>query len=392
MRAQLRVLILTADYPPNVWSGIGNSVASQAIALSNIGFEAQVLVADSDKHFFEYPTIKGLNVKPLSKTHCPVDPAKFDILHLHSLSLSELAIELQRRYGLPMIYTSHSLIEHEFAGELGMQFWVQAQRQLWEMGDHVVFVSSADRVRAIARVPRLANRSTVIPNGVPASRQAVPKQSGQPLIVFAGRLTRGKGVDLLIEIVRRLAPQGYPFVVAGGHGDALWERQILRLAQEFPDHCRLAGWLDRESLDRLFAQAAIVLIPSRYEPFCLVALEAMRSGAPVLASAVDGLLEVVGPESGGRLIASRDPNVWCAEIRKLLSSPSLSQQLRRNGPQYVDTYFDPNLLAMRLVGEVYRPSIERRTTQLMDKPFQSAWKIDRGNVGQFYHSEYPVDV
>ncbi len=176
-------------------------------------------------------------------------------------------------------------------------------------------------------------------------------------MVFAGRFARTKGIDLLAMIVRRLAGR-YRFVLAGGHGDAHGHRITAALAADCGEACRVVGWLDREALDRLFAGAGLVLIPSEYEPFGLVALEAMRAGAPVLAAGVGGLVDAVGPESGGRLVYSRDPRVWCAAIDEILGTPALRRELRRRGPAYVALRHDPVRLARRLVDDVYRPLCE----------------------------------
>jgi len=101
------------------------------------------------------------------------------------------------------------------------------------------------------------------------------------------------------------------------------------------------------------SQATLVLIPSFYEPFGLVALEAMRLGTPVLAAAVGGLAETVTPDSGGRLVASHDPDEWAAVIMEIMDSDAIQAQLRQQGPLYVATHFNEEQWISRLFTEAY---------------------------------------
>jgi len=350
----VRALMLTADYPEPVWSGIGTAVAAQAAALTAVGVDVHVLAPARADGPAAAPAGRGPVVHGLSGDRCPVRPAEFDVIHLHSLSLGELALEMRRRFRVPLVYTAHSLLERELPGVPEAEGWRRLQVALMTRSDHVVFLSADERTAALDRLPSLAGRSSVLPNGVAALPPAGPAPEEPGPVVFAGRFARSKGMALLDVIVRRLAGR-YRFVVAGGHGDALGHRIADGLAAAHPEACRVVGWVDRETLDRLFSGAGLVLIPSEYEPFGIVALEAMRVGAPVLAAAVGGLVEAVGPGSGGRLVRSRDPRVWCEAIHEILGAPALRRELRRRGPAYVALRHDPVRLARRLVDEVYRP-------------------------------------
>jgi glycosyltransferase involved in cell wall biosynthesis len=135
---------------------------------------------------------------------------------------------------------------------------------------------------------------------------------------------------------------------------------VAELAARLPGACRVVGWLPRPSVDELLGRARLVLVPSRYEPFGMVALEAMRLGTPVLAAATGGLPAVVTDESGGRIVGSRDPSAWCAAIVQLLESPTLHQELSRRGPPYVAHRYDPARLAAGLRDDIYRPLARRR--------------------------------
>lgn len=351
-----RALILTADYPPAVWSGIGSAVEWQARAMAGLGVEVCVIVAGEGGTRRRTP---GLTVLPLSPRRFPVDPARFDLVHLHSLSLAELAFELRRRFGLPVVYTLHGLVSAELAEGPQAAFWTAVQARVLALADRVVVLSRADRSALLTALPELAPRCSVVANGVPPAAPGTfdpraPARTEGP-VVFAGRFTRSKGVEVLAEAVPKvLERRRVRFELAGGHGDTAGRAAVRRLRSCGPAACRIRGWLGRGELERLFARARMVLVPSLYEPFGLVALEAMRTGAPVLAAAVGGLLEVVGPRaSGGRLVASAAPDAWAAAVVDLLDRPRLAAALGRRGPSWVSERFSAERAAERLVAEVY---------------------------------------
>jgi D-inositol-3-phosphate glycosyltransferase len=159
-----------------------------------------------------------------------------------------------------------------------------------------------------------------------------------------------KGVLLLEACVRRVRrTSDLRFVIAGGHGDAEGTSAVRRLA----DCCEVTGWLSREELDERFMRARLVLMPSRYEPCGLVALEAMRVGTPLLAANVGGLRECVRDGSGGVLIDTFDPRDWAAAIERLLADDMEWTRLHRQGPIFVGRHYRSADLAARLLDEVY---------------------------------------
>ena len=95
-------------------------------------------------------------------------------------------------------------------------------------------------------------------------------------------------------------------------------------------------------------------MPSRYEPFGLVALEAMRLGTPVLASDIGGLRDTVRPGSGGLRLDSFDPQRWAAETVRVAGDAALWTTLHEQGPQFVHRHYRGSELAARLLRDVYK--------------------------------------
>jgi 1,4-alpha-glucan branching enzyme len=348
----MRILLLTSDFPPLPWSGIGVAVASQARALAEAGMEIHVLVAGARRQaqLRTGPVLPGLTVHALGCRRFPVDPRDFDWVHLHSLRLAGLAQEIRRRFALRLAYTVHGFPDLEIGPGAVSRYWSTIQRRLLQQCDRVVFLSRTEQRHGYERAAGNASRACIIPNGVPAPTENRLHASRGP-IVFAGRLTLGKGIDLFAEIAKRLGPQHLPGVVlAGGHGDRPGTAAAIALATDAQARTTLAGWLDRTALDRLFGRAALVLVPSRYEPFGLVPLEAMRMGAPVLVSDTGGLADTV--ERRWRL-ASRHADDWAHAASALLVSDTATRDLTRPGRRRALQRFSIESIARRLITTVY---------------------------------------
>lgn len=294
--------MLTADFPPANWSGIGSAVFHQTNALRQLGVEVEVLTRER-----------------LAGPHFPLDIRGGDIVHLHSLALAELALELTGRFALPLVYTAHSLIERELGAEA--RSWAALQQRLFRAADAVIFVSRAER----EAVPHV-KRAHVLHNGLPPLPSGRYDEDGP--VVFAGRYTYSKGLDVVLDLAEVIPRE---LILAGGHGDSDLERRAASCS---------VGWLPQDALHALFARAALVLMPSRYEPFGMVALEAMRAGAPLLAS--EALREVVPAES---IVAGN----WREAVPRLLGDPARRRAMHESGARHVAEHFDARWLAGELV-------------------------------------------
>lgn len=286
--------------------------------------------------------VEVLTRERLAGAHFPLAIREDDVVHLHSLSLAELALELTRRHQLPLLYTAHSVVEHE----VGATSWSALQQRVFDEAAHVIFVSHAEH----ALLPSIGDRAHVLHNGVPAPPSRHDYDEHGP-IVFAGRFTRTKGFDRVLDLVESTP---FEFVLAGGHGDRELHERASALASP---RCRLAGWIAQNAIERLFAAASLVVMPSRYEPFGMVAIEAMRAGAPLLASNTGGLAEIVTPESGGRIV---DDDAWRDACAQLLADPQARRAMHARGPRYVAEHFDSRRLAAELLPLLHTAAACRR--------------------------------
>jgi 1,4-alpha-glucan branching enzyme len=350
--AGLKILVLTADYPPRAWSGIAAAASNHALALADAGADVSVLTR------FQPPstvsTSPRLQVCSLDEPRFPFRGAGFNWINLHSLALGELAFELRRRYRMRIAYTAHSVIFREIADGPVRRFWSDLQFRVMRECDALILVSESEREIVFGAAPDIGRRAHVIPNAVPAPPSCIPPYQASGPVVFAGRFTASKGMATLRGFLPSLHDKRLgQIVLAGGHGDAEGNRAIHELRTLLGDALSTPGWLNRAELDNLFAAASLVLVPSCYEPFGMVAVEAMRLGVPVLAARVGGLAEIACAGSGGRLVGSRRPDAWRDQALDILHDETAAEELARRGPGYVQTRFHPSLIAGRLLREVY---------------------------------------
>jgi 1,4-alpha-glucan branching enzyme len=347
-------MLLTADYPEASWSGIGAAVEVQAEALAACGADVDVVAASPHNASPLRRRTNRVRVHELSGARFPISARGFDWVHLHSLALAELALELRKRFPVRLAYTAHSLIARELQESPAREFWSRVQLAVMRASDGVVFLSESERAAALEIAPELRARAHVVGNAVWPGPAPYLRSAPDGPVVFAGRFARSKGISLLAAFVSRLARVSrVKFVLAGGHGDRESEGIVTSLAARLGGACHLAGWLPPARLRLLFQRSALVVMPSEYEPFGMAALEAMSAGAPVLAARTGGLAEMMRPESGGCLAASRDPDDWCDHARAILSNRDEWCGLHERGPHYAAARFHPKSMALRLMQEAY---------------------------------------
>jgi glycosyltransferase involved in cell wall biosynthesis len=350
----LRVLILTADLPPANWSGIGIAVANEARALARLG-HAVTLLASGDR---EISHCGGVTFRPLPRDHFPQDLGRFDRIHLHSLSLAPLGLEVARRWSVPLLYTAHMLVRTELPlatderNGATVEAWIELQQRVFRAADHVRFLNHIERELAISLCPSLRARSSVLPHGLePAPEPSVPAAERDPLIVFSGRLCRNKGADIAAHALGLALARlpGWTALIAGGHGDADCTRLVESIAARSAGRICTPGWQPHDELQRAVARAALVVVPSRYEPFGLAALEALRLGAPVLAADTGGLAEILRHDLGVLVPASAEVQEWADAIVALAIDLPLRESLTARGPAAIQQHFNAYTQAEALV-------------------------------------------
>jgi glycosyltransferase involved in cell wall biosynthesis len=201
----------------------------------------------------------------------------------------------------------------------------------------------------------------VIYNGIEPP-QSVPPYTiePQPVISLVGRLNQQKGVDIFLEALR-LLPECKGWLV--GIGNETEQKRVVDQLQR--DNLQSRVRWDQTGMEgvRAMTEAAVVVVPSRWEGLGIVALEAMSLGRPVVASRVDGLSEVVLEGVTGLLVAPESPEALAQAIRKILSDPIQASEMGQAGRRRVEEHF--TLLKMRdayrlLYEEILQPQPVKR--------------------------------
>jgi glycogen(starch) synthase len=311
-----------------------------------------------------------------------------DVIHAHDWLVTHPAIALAEHAGKPLVATLHATEAGRHSGWLSQPLNQQVHSVEWWLAnraDALVTCSAAMRTETTHLFDLDPADITVIHNGIEPRSWRVPAATvrathqqynpgGGPMLLFFGRLEWEKGVQDLIAALPRIrrSHPGTRLVVAGKgrHGPQLIEdarkARVLR-AVDFVGH------LTDRQLAAALAAADVVVLPSRYEPFGIVALEAAAGGAPLVASTAGGLGEVVVHGETGLSFAPGDLDGLTGAVRAVLDDPAAARRRARAAKARLSSDFDWTRIAAATV-EVYRAA------RVKDRATHGRPKIATGNA------------
>jgi glycogen(starch) synthase len=370
----LRVLILSWEYPPVVEGGLARHVRKLSEQLVRDGVEVHVLTrgggrlgAEEERHGVvvhrvrepDFPKddldafiawVDRMNADMRAAGAELGDRLAFDLVHSHDWLVADAARGLARRFRVPWLVTVH-------ATEYGRhQGWVDkhpqshihaVERRMVRGADGVITCSHYMRGHVADVFGIAPGRVTVIPNGIdPTDLQpladlprlrATFAAPGEKLVLLVGRLVYEKGFHLALDAMPRLIERlgGVRFLVAGsGTAEAELKAQAERLG--LMEHGSFVGWTGDDVLHSLYRIADLCVVPSLYEPFGLVALEAMASGCPTIVADTGGLREVVpGGRRVGLRFRARDSKSLARMAEQLLADDALRDRLVAEASEHV---------------------------------------------------------
>jgi glycogen(starch) synthase len=395
----MRALLISWEYPPVIEGGLGRHVRKLSEHLARDGVEMHVLTrgggrlrAHEERHgvsvhrvreppypknidaFVRWVGAMNADMYELGMELC--ERFEFDLVHSHDWLVAGAAERVARRLGRPWLTTIHAT---EFGRHQG---WVKTYPQSHIHARERAMARRADRIITCSRYMRShvatvfgvpATKVTVIPNGIDPrdlepvvadlsglrARFAAP---GDRLVLLVGRLVYEKGfhlaLDALAPVIRRSG--SVRFVVAGtGTAESELKDQARRLGLQA--HGSFLGWVGDDMLHSLYRVADLCIVPSIYEPFGLVALEAMASGCLCIVADTGGLREVVpGDGSVGLRFPSRDSVALGELLERVLTDDAGRARVIAEARAHV-LRFDWAAVARR-TGELYGALAgERRT-------------------------------
>jgi len=368
----VRVLILSWEYPPLIEGGLARHVRKLAEALVARDVEVHVITRGQEEspaeeevagvcvHRVREPErprelgefvawVEHMNADMLAAGVELGDRFNFDVVHGHDWLVAVAGDHLARRFRAPLVTTIHAteygrhqgwVDEHPQSHIHGVERWManRAERVITcsaYMRDHVADIYGLEEER-IAVVPNGIDPSELVPVDDLDRLRARFAARHERLVLLVGRLVYEKGFQLALQALPGLIEcvGNVRFLVAGsGTHEAELRKQAHELGLDA--HGTFLGWIGDDVLHSLYRIADLTVVPSIYEPFGLVALEAMASDCPCLVADTGGLREVVPNEDVGLRFRSRDPASLAAMAERILTDPELRDRLVAEASEHV---------------------------------------------------------
>ena len=384
-----KVALLTREYPPDVYGGAGIHVEYLARELRR---RAQVSVhcwgsprdepgvtAHQPWAALSQPKPESTALEAMSINLTMAAAVKgADIVHSHTWYANFGGHLSKLTWSIPHVVTTHSLepLRPWKAEQLGGGYAISrfCEQTAIEGADAVIAVSRGMRQDVLSCYPNVsADRVHVIHNGIDAevyrplhSNEALARlgiDPDVPFALFAGRVTRQKGLHLLLASAHKINPRYQLVIVASSPDTPEIGAEVAQLAERVRIVRGNLVWIGRfiplEDLIHLYASATVFVCPSVYEPFGLVNLEAMACETAVVASRVGGIPEIVVEGETGYLVDYAPEDVegfiaaLAARVDELLSDPPLAARMGKAGRE-------------RVLGHFGWPAIAARTVELYD--------------------------
>ena len=402
-----RVLLLTREYPPDVYGGAGVHVEYLARELARLTAVEVRTFGDQDLRLGNL-LVRGHRFAQASPEETPerfrmalqalrvcvsfaARPVEADVVHCHTWYAHFGGLLTKILYGIPLAITAHSLEplrpwkREQLGRGADLAAWIE--RTALEAADVVVAVSLEMRgdILRLFRIP--PERVVVIHNGIDTQEY---RRSGtrtrldrfgidrhRPYVLFIGRISRQKGILHLIHAIPSLAA-GVQVVLCAGAPDTPeiateMEAAVARLQATRDGVIWIREMVDRPTAIELYSHAAVFCCPSIYEPFGIINLEAMACETPVVASAVGGIPEVVVHGETGLLVPVMqqtqspfepvDPARFSRDladaVNRVLADPALGRALGRKGRERAESHFSWTAIARQTL-ELYRSLVQGR--------------------------------
>ena len=355
-----RIALLTREFPPEVYGGAGVHVEYLSRELARL--------VDLNIHCFGAPrqsplaiaayqpweALAGQRPHLAALRHMSVDlliaagAEGADLVHSHTWYANLAGHLAALLYGIPHVATTHSLepLRPWKAEQLGGGYALSSfcERTALESADAIIAVSEGMRADVLRCYPRVTpERVEVIHNGIDPSEYApdhgtdVLERRGidpdRPSVVFVGRITRQKGLVRLLEAAPLLDPEAQLVLCAAAPDTAEIEQEVRARIAELDRARWINELLPRPEVVQILSHASVFVCPSVYEPFGLVNLEAMACEAPVVATAVGGIPEIVIDGETGYLVAPGDDLArdLAERVNALLADEDLRRRFGKAG-------------------------------------------------------------
>lgn len=310
----------------------------------------------------------------------------YSLIHTNYWLSAWVGMELKKRQQSKLVHTYHSLgaVKYKSVKKIPeiSQTRLEIEKQCLETADMIVATSPQEKEHMRSLLSEQGN-ITVIPCGTDVesfgsvsrldSRGRLNIKPEAKVILYVGRFDPRKGIETLVRAVGCKEVKLHPdlkLIIVGGstpdRKDGKERERIKALVKELglEEITTFAGRIEHEDLTYYYAAADVCVVPSHYEPFGLVAIEAMACSTPVIASEVGGLKFTVINELTGLLVPPQNEKAFAQAINRVLSYPAWSRQLEKDARKRVESMFSWDGVAQQLE-EQYLNILNQKQSQLL---------------------------
>lgn len=312
---------------------------------------------------------------------------RYDLIHSHYWMSGIAARQLKERWNVPIVHMFHTLglMKNRVAqseAEMEGEYRIQGERQVLDFADRIIAATLAEESQLQFLYRANKEKIGIIPPGVDIShfypisqdeaKSVVGIPAKDPMLLFVGRIEPLKGIDTLIRAIAHMRRTGvtdqYPHYLAIIGGDPgvdasamnseMARLQALCAEMGLQDMVIFLGKRSQSSLPYYYSAADVLIMPSYYESFGMVALEAMACGTPVVASQVGGLAFLIQDGITGFVVPGGDHLALSDRLTQLLSQPDLRRRLGEQAAAYAQEYSWENITSriLELYHEVLQTS------------------------------------
>jgi D-inositol-3-phosphate glycosyltransferase len=292
---------------------------------------------------------------------------RYDLIHSHYWMSGSAADALKTDWDAPIVHMFHTLGEMKnrvarTEAEKEGAYRLEGERRVLKRADRIIAATLAERaqlewlykadVRKITIIPPGVDTSHFYPIPVDEAKQFVGVPPEQCLLLYVGRIEPLKGVETLLRAMALLRQQttcpkrSFSLAIIGGEPDSSPEamdaemRRLRELCSQLgiDDVVVFLGKRGQDTLPYYYSAAQVVVVPSHYESFGMVALEAMACGTPVIASQVGGLAYLIQDGVTGYHVPDGEPDTLCEKLAFLLGDEALRHSLGQNAAEYAKGY------------------------------------------------------
>ena len=412
----MKILMLTWEYPPRIVGGIARVVHDLSKRLIKDGHEVTVVTYRDNAGVPEYENDKGVNVYRVDNymihpnnfidwimqlnfnliakaTEIINKEGGFDVIHAHDWLVTYAAKSLKNAYDIPIVATIHATEAGRNSGiHDDTQRYINDTEWLLTYEATEVIVNSNFMKNDLQRLFGLPyDKINVTPNGINLNNftgierdydfRRQYAMDNEKIILYVGRLVYEKGIQHLIAAMPKILSNYHDAkLVIAGKGGMIDDLKAETSSLGLDNKVYFTGYMDSKKVQKMYKCADVAVFPSTYEPFGIVALEAMLAGVPTVVSDVGGLDEIVTHGVDGMKSYAGNPNSIADSVTALLYDHQLATNISKKARQKVKEQFNWEKIAQdthfTYEKAICQTMAERQAKQLLQERARKAEKAE----------------